>query len=357
MKIIFKLSIVIVFAVIIASCTDEKDFIDNKPSKVNKNMQEGILREFAEYEEVSYDEQQIEEMLTQFNEAINNYNVSMPDMDLKKSLFVMETFFNNAIVTKQTGIANEEIYTTKEFEFTLPIESDIINGDILRDGFRDFVDTILTQMEGYNLNISDIYVKNISGTYVTFTLEMEPCYYLPYMPESYTWGQEVKNVGEQIWVPQGGISSWHTMSDLEPEMMVHRHSFKNRGFGTFTKIRRLGYDKGRFNYCLCFGYLTDNTGDQVIWNSSDLNNNIIPKAIVKVREIFNLWRFPNTNQILINYNPYLIINKDKTNDQTGVNFDEYKLVFSYIIVAEPTSLSFEDIHYVASALIDRPIFN
>lgn len=358
MKIIFKLSIVLVFAVIISSCTDEKDFIDNKPSKVNKNMEEGILREFAEYEEVSFDEQQIEEMLTQFNEAINNYNVSMPDMNLKKSLFVMETFFNNAIVTKQTEIANEEIYTTKEFEFTLPIESDIINGDILRDGFRDFVDTILTQMEGYNLNISDIYVKNISGAYVTFTLEMEPCYYLPYMPESYTWGQEVKNVGEQIWVPQLGISRWDTMNDLDPEMMVHRHSFKNRGIGTFTKIRRLGYNKNRNGYHYeCFYHLTANVGDQVVWNSNDLNNTIIPNAIVKVREIFNLWRFPNTNQILINYNPYLIINREIIINEENGRQDEYKLVFSYIIVAEPTSLSFENIHYVASELIDRPIFN
>lgn len=95
----------------------------------------------------------------------------------------------------------------------------------------------------------------------------------------------------------------------------------------------------------------------MIWNSSDLNNNIIPSAIVKVREIFNLWRFPNTNQILINYNPYLIINREIIINEENDRQDEYKLVFSYIIVAEPTSLSFEDIHYVASALIDRPIFN
>ena len=52
MKRIFKLSIVIVFAVIIASCTDEKDFIDNIPSKTNKNLEKELIRRpYYQYEQ------------------------------------------------------------------------------------------------------------------------------------------------------------------------------------------------------------------------------------------------------------------------------------------------------------------
>lgn len=73
MKRIFKLSIVIVFAVIIASCTDEKDLLDNKPIKNKKTLEEEIYRTYSKYEDVDYTESQVQTMMRDFDLAINDY--------------------------------------------------------------------------------------------------------------------------------------------------------------------------------------------------------------------------------------------------------------------------------------------
>lgn len=292
-----------------------------------------------------------------FDLAINDYERSMPEMSVSQSLFIMETFFNNVIVAKQEIREDAEIYDKQSFEFSLPVDNaGNIKGDLIRNGYRDFVDTILSRMNGYNLIIADMFVKEISSNSVTFGLEMEPYNQIPPIDEIFIGAREVKHTSDPIGVPSGVTSRWDNMNNLEMERVVHKYSFK-RYISMYTKVRTLGYDPHVYGI-ICYTHRTTNVGDQVIWNSDDLNNDIIPSVIWKVRQKFNEWKFPNTNQVLVNYNPYISKELNKTiPNENGIGnrrSDEYKLNFSYVIVAEPSSLSFEELHYTPSAVVNRP---
>ena len=211
MKRIFKLSIVIVFAVIIASCTDEKDFIDNKPSKNNKNMEEGMQeREYKQYEQIDYGDDLVE-MLNNFDAILNQETYNRETYSISEALVTMETYFNYAIVDKQTEYDENISYEKQSISFTAPLlNEDTINLLSLRDIYLDFISNVLTSMGDKYLQFSDIYVSEIDESYITFTLEMAP--FNPNIGFTHPRAKIVRPIEEDIHLPQGAFSEWKDLT-------------------------------------------------------------------------------------------------------------------------------------------------
>src|SRR5690554_1639921 len=174
MKRIYKLSIVIVFAVIIASCTDESDFIDNKPSKTNKNLEEELIRRpYYQYEQYDISPEELYNDLVEFTEAINE-GIEMPVLNINKALLLMETFFNYAIVDKQYTYDTSISYENTVFTFTVDLgEEDMIeNPNQLRQNFQAFIENVRAEMGNKYMQFSDLYVLEKDCNSITFALEM-----------------------------------------------------------------------------------------------------------------------------------------------------------------------------------------
>ncbi|MDD2489617.1 MAG: hypothetical protein PHD62_09145, partial [Bacteroidales bacterium] len=170
MKRIYKLSIVIVFAVIIASCTDEKDFIDNKPSKANKNLEEELIRRpYYQYEQYDISPEELYDDLVEFADAINGAR-EMPTLNINQALLLMETFFNYAIVDKQEIYDTSISYENTVFTFTVDLgEEDMIeNPNQLRQNFQAFIEDVRAEMGNKYMQFSDLYVLEKDYNFITF---------------------------------------------------------------------------------------------------------------------------------------------------------------------------------------------
>ena len=165
MKRIFKLSIVIVFAVIIASCTDEADVLDNTPIKNKKTLtQPTIERPHPEYEEIDMSSEAVIQLVSDFNNAMIG-EIEIPSMDIKNALLAMETFFNYGVVAKQEIEDTTAYYTGSNFQFEINIDDQgNINVDELVEVYKKMdpsdVGNILESMMGNNKTVTKFEVDS-----------------------------------------------------------------------------------------------------------------------------------------------------------------------------------------------------
>ncbi|MFA5541420.1 MAG: hypothetical protein WC984_07080 [Bacteroidales bacterium] len=159
-------------ALVLSSCTNEADFIDNKTSKTNKNIINNE-RLFPEYEEIDISHQEAFDLLLQFNESMNDI-IPMEDMNINEALLAMEMYFNYAIVDKNTEYDIQASYPQQEFEFTLNIIDDVISGDELKTNYTDFLIGIKSVMANKFLRFSDLFVSSKTDSLLTFTLIIPP---------------------------------------------------------------------------------------------------------------------------------------------------------------------------------------
>ncbi|MFA5541537.1 MAG: hypothetical protein WC984_07680 [Bacteroidales bacterium] len=175
-KIINKLFLATVLvALVLTSCTDEADILDNKPIKNKKTGEEIIRRPYYEYEQNDYTEEEVITLISDFSTLIKDAQSSVSYFDIPQAVLAMETYFNYAIVDKQTEFDASISYEKQFFSFTVSVDQEIrVDLLELREAYIEFIENILSDMEDRYLQFSDLYVLEIDELSVTFALEMAP---------------------------------------------------------------------------------------------------------------------------------------------------------------------------------------
>ena len=160
-------------ALVLTSCTDEADVLDNKPIKNKKTVEES-LRPYPEFEKISINAEDVISLLLDFNQAMNG-EIEMSDMQIDTALLLMETYFNYGVVDKQSNYDLSSTYEETSFEFTLNlINENQLTGFELQEGFTEFLNNVKSDMSGKYLKFSDLYVSEYDGASITFKLIIPP---------------------------------------------------------------------------------------------------------------------------------------------------------------------------------------
>ncbi|MBP1645722.1 MAG: hypothetical protein H6Q16_1297 [Bacteroidetes bacterium] len=288
MKNIKKIIFIALLAIFAAACTNEEEMTSSSSTKnVNNKSLTGDFRKYPQYEVIDYSDEVLQEKLDAFNNAINGEGV-MPSFDLKMALWVMETHFNYGIVVKLPRISDAIEYDNMNFTLTVPIINNQISGPDLKSAYRTFINNIMTSMSGKNLELSDIYVENITSTSVTFGLDMGSSANVPYSNEIFPAVSILKNVGDPIViVPSSTTSPWSNFSydNGNPyETNVYRNSFKWLRILTSPGSIPIYTDQSNYGGKNAYIHNTVNPGDPVIWNANDLATNLVPSALTAAHE-------------------------------------------------------------------------
>ena len=205
-KNIFAIAIIAIFAL---ACTNEDDFNSSSTSFNKKNAIQGkVNRPYPEYEMKDYSDSKTNEMLTSFDQIVNDESAILSDMSIDEALYIMEAYINYGVIDKANSVATESNKENKTFAFTVPIDNGNVLGSELKNIFQDFTVNLLTTMRGKALPLSDMYVKEISATSVTFGLDICPVPPGPGYVEPRYHFPEFYNVGDAITVPAGVESPW-----------------------------------------------------------------------------------------------------------------------------------------------------
>lgn len=356
-KNILAVAILLIFAV---ACTDENDLENNATNHINLKTLGQDYRKYASFEDKTFTDDQIKSMIYDFNNAVNNTNVIMPDYDISTALFDMEFHFNYGVVVKMPYDTNAAPYDKLSFSFSVPIEDSIIDGTTLKNAYINFVNSVVEQMNGKNLELSDWYVKDISSTSVTFGLDMEHLY-LPYGADNNTMPaiNKIKDPN-YISVPVSLTSRWDnlplTTDDngiyqyYSYETVIHNNSFERLPSNYFISPGKIYvYAHFRGNYGGNFGnqYIF-NAGSQVVWNNTNLNN-FISNAITKANACnqYSQWGW-----VVYNYSPIVYSSRNILNQQLGIYQDKYQLSVRDVTSAK---LSYIDIGGVWMYNITSPL--
>lgn len=334
-KNILAIAILVIFAV---ACTDENDLQNNATSHINLKTT-SVNRPYASYEDINFTDTQVQSMLNTFNNAINDDKIKMPNLDIKTALFDMETHFNYGVVAKLPYDENAETYETQTFLFTVSVENDYINGDTLKNAYQTFVNSIISQMQGMNLDLSDMYVKEISSTSVTFGLDIEPLHapvpwdrYLPAMRAF----KSIPNANDVLtYIPSNSTSRWDNLISGNvgnvSAPFIYGYSFNRltdldmQHMHVYTNINAVNCGPF-YNYSTT--YSVPNTVVPVIWNAVDLND-MLKKALIAAN---NYNDYKQWGWVVMNYDPRLLITKQNI---IGNNYlDNYTLK----IVSESVAL-------------------
>lgn len=265
MKNIKKIICIALLAIFAVACTNEEDFNANSSGTTfnKKNAIQGDNnRPYPEYEKKDYSDSETKAMLENFDEVVNDTSATIQDMSIEKALYIMETYINYGVIDKANSVGKESNNENRTFIFTVPVSGGKIVGSQLKNKFQDFAVNLLTTMRGKVLPLSDMYVKEVSATSVTFGLDIMPVPPHPDLENFPHFFPEFYGVGENISIPANIDSPWgqwyvNQQTNLEPwtngdsviEYNVYRYSQKpinlRYNFRTqtyFTYYTSLKYD-------------------------------------------------------------------------------------------------------------------
>ena len=321
------------FAIFAVACTDENDLEKNNSSNpINNKSLSDSYREYPSYEDTTFTGDQIKSMIYTFNNAVNHTNVKMPDYDISTALFDMEFHFNYGIVVKMPYDKNATPYDKLNFSFSVPIQNNIIDGTTLKNKYISFVNSVVEQMEGRNLELTDWYVKDISSTSVTFGLDMEHLFLPPGADDATMPAFKKIKDPNNISVLATLTSRWDNLP-LNPGNSVYQNSsyeaiihdfsfvrFSSDYFSTPGRIYVYGHFRGNYG-----GNVGDeqifNAGSQVIWNHDDLNGWI--SGAIRVANSCN--QYSQWGWVVYNYSPIVYSSRSIYNNNLGIYQDKYQL--------------------------------
>lgn len=192
------------------SCTDESE-IENTTKYNNKSTEneyeEFIPRTYHQYEENNYTDDSMISIISNFSELINNNKINIETYDINTAVFSMETFFNAAIVDKQTEFETTS-YNIQKFSCTIDLdENGKIDAEVLRNKYISFLNTVISSMGNKFLQFSDVYVDNITSNSVTIVLETPPFVdngnFIPRRDKI------VRTINEQYTTPINDVDDWN----------------------------------------------------------------------------------------------------------------------------------------------------
>ncbi|MDD4684974.1 MAG: hypothetical protein PHD45_07070 [Bacteroidales bacterium] len=204
-KTIIAIAVLTVFAV---GCTNEDD-LDSSGAKFNKKNTTSSSndRKYPQYEEINYSSGELNTMLKDFDFIVNDESSTLSDMSIEKALYLMEAYVNYGVIDKANSVAKEPNKENRTFTFIVPIEDEKVNGIELKDIFKEFAVNLLTTMKGKAIPLSDMYVKEISATSVTFGLDIIP-FKVPRDPNLRWHFPNFHSPGDAINVPASIDSPW-----------------------------------------------------------------------------------------------------------------------------------------------------
>lgn len=205
---IIAIAIIAIFAV---ACTNEEDFNSNSSgTTINKKntIQGNENRPYPEYEMKDYSDGETHEFLAEFNEKVNDQSSTISDMPIEKALYIMETYVNYGVIDKANSVATEPNKENRTFTFTVPIDNGNVIGSELKNIFQEFAVNLLTTMRGKILPLSDMYVKEISATSVTFGLDIRLVPPHPDFENFRYFFPEFYGAGDNISIPANIDSPW-----------------------------------------------------------------------------------------------------------------------------------------------------
>ncbi len=228
-----KIIVTLLVSVLIISCSVDEEYqsnnVLNTKIQTEQNDYSFIQREYPQYETNNYTDEEIVAILTSFSELINNNNIPDYSYNINCALFAMETFFNAAIVDKQTKFDTCS-YNAQSFSFSIDRNS---NGEIdpalLRDKYILFIKTILYQMDNKFLQFSDVYVREITSSTITFGLDMpyfKSEFYDSFEEMIQIRRQRVRNINEKYptnHLLSGNTSDWngYSQEQVDEQMRIH----------------------------------------------------------------------------------------------------------------------------------------
>lgn len=287
MKNIKKIICIALLAIFAVACTNEEDFNANSSGTTfnKKNTIQGIEgNPYAYFEDKTFTDAQLKDMLEVFNNAVNDNNVTMPDYDIPTALANMEFHFNYGVVVKLPYNKDATPYDKLTFTFRVPIVNNIISGTVLKNAYINFVNSIITQMSGKNLELSDIYVKDYSSTLVTFGLDMEPLRLPGGADDAYVPAFKRLKNSNSITIPAEATSRWDNLPSWllnnDPyyeraafESIVHSNSFERMPFQQAPgRMLIYGHFRGNYGKVNVKDMYVYNTGSTVIWDSQAIND-------------------------------------------------------------------------------------
>lgn len=208
-------------ALVLTSCTDEADVLDNKPIKNKKTTEENI-RPYPQYEENDFSESDVIDIVNDFDELIKDTNYLDSDFEITHALLAMETYFNYAIVDKQDDYNLELSYNKQTFSFTTPItEAGKINSDTLRQYYLRFVSFVLDSMNYKYLQFSDLYVSSSNDENITFSLDIGP-YISNYYDIRCT--KIIRPSGQDFTLPIGVYTDWNLLNYGDYDYVISNYT-------------------------------------------------------------------------------------------------------------------------------------
>ena len=367
MKNIKKIIFIALIAIFAVACTNEEDFTSNSSDTTfnKKTIIQGESNPYAYFEDKTFTDVQLEDMLGVFNNAVNNNNVTMPDYDIPTALANMEFHFNYGVVVKLPYNKDATHYDKLTFTFSVPIVNNIINGTVLKNAYINFVNSIITQMAGKNLELSDIYVKDYSSTLVTFGLDMEPILVPEGADDAYIPAFiKVKDLNS-ITIPAEVTSRWDNLPSwsliLPPgypsdpyyeraafESVVNYYSFERIPINYNVVGKELIYGHFRENYdkANVKDMYVYNTGSTVIWNSQSIND-FVRESIIQAN-VLN--QYASDGFVVYSFVPAVHFTKNYVTPE-GLK-DKYQLRVQDVRSAK---LSYLDINSLFMANVTSPM--
>jgi len=342
---------IVILAIFAVACTDESDFENGATNQINNKSLEQDYQKYAFYEDKTFTDDELTDMLDVFNNAVNNDDVIMPDYDISTALTNMEFHFNYGIVVKMPFNKNAESYDKLTFSFSVPVENDIISGPALKNAYTAFVNDVVGEMEGKNFEISDLYVQNVSPTLVTFELDMEPLRLPPGADDATLMAIKGIKDYNSVSIPAGLTSRWDTLPSWslnDPyyergayETVVHDNSFERWPSNYFnSRNGMLVYGHLRRNYGeVNIGaiHIVD-TGSPVVWDSKQIKY-FVKGSIVSANSCN---KYASNGFVVYNFSSVVCFSKEV--DIHNTTKDKYQLKVKDVRSAKLSFLDLRDLH-------------
>ncbi len=317
-KKILTVTLLVIFAV---ACTNEDDFNSNSSGATfnKKNAIQGDnKRPYPEYEMKDYSDAETKAMLEDFDKVVNDPSSTISDMPIEKALYIMEAYVNYGVIDKANSVATEPNTEDRTFTFTVPVNNGNVVGGELKGKFQDFAVNLLRTMRGKALSLSDMYVKEINSTSVTFGLDILPVpphpdfFRYPYFfPEFHgandaisvpagiesPWGQWYVN-GQTQWNEpwtEGGSVIERNVYQYSQKPIRERFNFERSSYITYyTHLRYVEYDNNEYegrayqnNYdCLNDNIVTPPT--TVYYDAQGIANVLIPPVLALFPDLYQM---------------------------------------------------------------------
>lgn len=306
-------------ALLLTSCTDEADVLDNKPIINKKTLtQPTVERPYPGLEESGLSSQQAIELVSIFDKAMKGDTI-ISSIDIKRAVSAMETYFNYGVVAKQEIVDTTTYYTGSNFQFEVNIDAqENINGAELVDAYTVFLNNFLQQMNGKYLQFSDLFVKAVGNGKVMFALEIP----------SFTEYDRI------LWEPHKCkiLNSPDGLFEISGYQTINLSNFFiNTNSSYFGRMSELCT---KYVYGFTYEIQTRNLEQENIWLTGlagpeplfadyfDLENTILPSAIRKANNQFFGYDYIKT-ELLIRGLKTFIYDSNDNNIINGINVGFY----------------------------------